>query len=367
MNQAKAIAIDVGVGQIRAGLVTQGSGIIEFEHIDRPTHAQELLLPSTCSRIEAIGNAVYQAAHEKAQLEWDHIAGIGIALPGPINSNGVMGRSGILPTWQGQNVLQNIRPKFPSLGGARIALVNDANAGALGEAKWGIGQHMHPVDLVYYVVRAGIGAGIIVGGSLHIGANGNAGEWGHVVVDPTGPDCEGCGLQRGCLETLASGNAMATRAVQGFPKGELFSLQDAALARGPVVDQNQIDGGGYAVFTLPDVGGGVPHAVWASDVLLADRQGDPEARQIVKDAGTALGKAIMQAIQILNPHMIAIGGVVHGNPTYFAAATAWVKDHCDPVNFGVVTIQYAYQPDDNTLLGLAEAVFALPINRSLAG
>lgn len=359
----RAIAIDVAVGQIRAALVSQGSDTVEYEHIDRPAQADALTLPETCGRIGVIGEAVLQ----EAQLEWSQIAGIGIALPGPINRNGVMGPSGIIPTWQGQSVIQHVRMKFPALGASRIALVNDANASALGESLFGAGMNARHVDLVYFVVRAGIGAGIIVDGTLHLGANGNAGEWGHVVVDPDGPHCEGCGRQRGCLETLASGNAMAAFAVERFRKGKLLALLDAALARGPAGDVNQADGGGYAVFSLPEVAGGIPHAVWASDALEADRLGDPEARQIVHDAGTALGKAVVQAIQILNPHMIVIGGVAHGNTTYLNAAMSWAAAHCDPGNFGSVTIQYAIQPQENTLLGLAEAVFSLPVNRTVSG
>ncbi|MDE3001276.1 MAG: ROK family protein [Gemmatimonadota bacterium] len=156
---------------------------------------------------------------------------------------------------------------------------NDANAGALGELTFGAGRGCR--HLVYYNVGTGIGAGIIINGEIYRGANGNAGELGHVPVNPDGPLCD-CG-NRGCLESLCSGTAIGRR-------------------------------GEEAVRRQPWRGGGIRQAaggpVTARAVFDAARSGDGLALELVNETCRYLGMGVAAAMNALAPEAIVIGGSV---------------------------------------------------------
>jgi len=119
-----------------------------------------------------------------------------------------------------------LRELVAELIGHPVVLENDVNAAALGAAA------LSDVDdLVYLSIGTGLAAGLVLEGRLRRGAHGAAGEIGHVPVDPLGREC-GCG-QRGCLETVASGSALASAwpSVDGPPAQELFAAAEAGNAR----------------------------------------------------------------------------------------------------------------------------------------
>jgi glucokinase len=156
---------------------------------------------------------------------------------------------------------------------------NDANAAALGEAWVGAGRGVR--DLVYITVSTGIGGGLILGGRLYRGANGTAGEIGHTIIDPEGPRCH-CG-NRGCLEVLASGTAIAAEAREGVARGERTSLQRLA---------------------------GRPESLTAAEVAEAARRGDAFAAGIYRRAGSRIGLVLSNLLTLVNPALIVIGGGV---------------------------------------------------------
>ena len=100
----------------------------------------------------------------------------------------------------------------------KVALENDADAGALAEAAWGAGQGKS--RLIYITVGTGIGGGIILDGELYRGVDGAHPELGHQVIDPSGPPCS-CGF-RGCWESLAAGPAMAAWAQSQSPANDSY-------------------------------------------------------------------------------------------------------------------------------------------------
>ncbi|SDQ08277.1 ROK family protein [Quadrisphaera sp. DSM 44207] len=140
---------------------------------------------------------------------------------------------------------------------------DDADLGALGEWTWGAARDR--ADVVYLEVAAGVGAGLVLGGRLHRGAGGTAGEVGHLVVDPAGPPC-GCG-SRGCLEALVGAPALVAAAA-------------AAGAARPT----------------------------AADVVTAARGGDPRCRDVLAAASTALGAAVGGLCNVLDPELVILGG-----------------------------------------------------------
>ena len=156
---------------------------------------------------------------------------------------------------------------------------NDANAGALGELTFGAGRGCR--HLVYYNIGTGIGGGIVIDGKIYRGANGNAGELGHVPVLPAGPLCD-CG-NRGCLEALCSGTAIGRR-------------------------------GKEAVRTQPGRGGGIRQAaggpITAKAVFDAARTRDGLALELVDETCRYLGMGVAAAMNALAPEAIVIGGSV---------------------------------------------------------
>jgi glucokinase len=180
---------------------------------------------------------------------------------------------------------------------------NDANVAALGEHRFGAGQGCD--SLLYVTVSTGIGGGWIVDGRPYRGADGMAGEIGHMVIDPTGPVCT-CG-QRGCLEALAAGPAIARHAQE-------------RLAEDPQAGQ-----------ALRALVGGEVQVVTARHVSQAAKAGDELSRQVLDQAARALGRGIGSAISLMNPQRVVVGGgVAKSGPRYFEAVRAAARVTAPP-------------------------------------
>ena len=209
----------------------------------------------------------------EAGFSLDDVAAIGVGVPGPVvaETGGVIAPP-IMPGWD----------KFPiqayleDLWGHPITLNNDAELGALGE--WAYGAGRFEDNLLYIKVGYGIGAGLLLNGQIYSGATGSAGEIGHITILEDGPMCT-CG-NRGCLEALAGGRAIAEQAQRAVKAGKRTRL--AAIQ--PI------------------------ERITALDVAQEARKGDLVAQEIIADAGRYLGIAIANLINIINPGMIVIGG-----------------------------------------------------------
>ncbi|MBI2874524.1 MAG: ROK family protein [Firmicutes bacterium] len=206
------------------------------------------------------------------------LAGTGMGAPGPLDADsGMILEAPNLPEWVGIDMVTPLRTTL----GCPVWLENDANLGALGESWFGAARGFQ--EVLYITVSTGIGGGIISGGRLIRGACGTAGEVGHMTVNMDGPIC-GCG-NRGCLEGLASGPAIARRA-------------EAALER------DRLKTGVLATFK---VGRG---SLTAEDVFRAAWEGDPLALEVVEETGRYLGTGVASLLNLLNPEVVVIGGGV---------------------------------------------------------
>ncbi len=218
---------------------------------------------------------------------------VGIAAPGPLDPvAGLVLQTPHLKGWRDV-------PLAALLGAAleRPAhLHNDATLAALGESRAGAGLAADP--LVYLTLSTGIGGGIVIGGRLFDGRHGLAGELGHILLDPTGPDCV-LG-HRGCLESLASGTALARRA-------------RAALATGGIAP-----GTPMAELATP-AGARPPDAPMLAE---AARRGDAWALAAFRDAGDALGRGLASIIATVDPQTIVLGGGLTGAWDLWAPAMA---------------------------------------------
>ncbi|MBT9140155.1 MAG: Glucokinase [Dehalococcoidia bacterium] len=157
---------------------------------------------------------------------------------------------------------------------------NDANAAAIGEARRGAASGSQ--DVLYITVSTGIGAGLVLGGQIYRGSRGFAGEVGHMVVKSGGILC-GCG-RYGCLETVASGTAIARAANEALQNGTATLLRELAREQGGRVN--------------------------AATVFSAARAGDKLAQEIVSEAVYYLGIALVNLVNMLNPEVVVIGGGV---------------------------------------------------------
>jgi predicted NBD/HSP70 family sugar kinase len=209
--------------------------------------------------LEAAADLFEQATHE-AGIEPSSVLGVGMGVPGPIHlPNHPIGSTSILPGWVGVDAGRELSDRL----GLPVKVENDANLGALAELVFGAGRGVN--DFAYIKVSSGIGAGFVVGGRLHRGAGGTAGEIGHTGFNGSGRVCR-CG-NRGCLETTA--------------------------AAGPIVAA--VSAGRGEPVTVPRV------------IELAEA-GDALAQRVLADAGREIGVAVANLCNLLNPERVIVGG-----------------------------------------------------------
>jgi glucokinase len=184
-------AVDIGGTKIAVGGVdANGRVLARFE---TPTNAKSGYGPAV-ARVASLLRNVESSTGER-------ISGIGIGSTGPVYPlSGEIGDVNFFPNWRGENPVRDLQSIFK----VDVAIENDADAAALGEAGWGAGRDKS--RLIYVTVGTGIGVGLIFDGRVYRGVDQSHPEIGHHVVDASGPPCE-CGF-RGCWESLAAGPAM---------------------------------------------------------------------------------------------------------------------------------------------------------------
>src|SRR5450830_10375 len=247
------LAVDLGATHARLAVTDLASTVLAEHHealaiADGPD--------AVLDRVAAIGTKLV----EQAGRTMGELAAVGVGLPGPVeHSTGRPTNPPIMPGWDDADVPGMVR----HLLGAPVLVDNDVNIMALGE-HW---AEFPDVDhLLFVKVATGIGAGVISDGAIRRGAQGAAGDLGHVAV-PGGQDviCR-CG-NVGCLEALASGRAIAAK------------LTEAGLL-----------------------------ATSGADVIALVRAGDVRASSAVREAGRDLGRVLATCVSMLNPSVIVIGG-----------------------------------------------------------
>ncbi len=301
------VAVDLGGTRIRSALINEKGEILA--RAERETLAQEGP-EAVIGRIEACIRDVARGTEA-----------ISIAAPGPLDPwKGIVHQAPNLPGWREVPLADILHRTF----GVPIYLNNDANLAALAEHRFGAGQGAN--DLIYLTISTGIGGGIISQGKLLLGAKGLAAEVGHITLEPEGPPC-GCG-GRGHLESLASGTAIARRAVEEMEKGTETSI--TRLVEGEL------------------------SKVTAKVVAQAAREGGPLANSIFKEAGFYIGLGITNLLHLLNPQLVILGGgVSKAGDLLFDPVRATVEARAIPsIKEGVKIVPSALG-DDAGLLGAA--------------
>lgn len=208
----------------------------------------------------------------------DTVEAIGVSCGGPLDPQaGVIQGPPNLPRWKHVEVVSLLSAHY----GVPVRLQNDANACALAEWKFGAGRGCD--HLVFLTFGTGMGAGLILNGRLYLGANGNAGEVGHIRLEPDGPVGYG---KAGSFEGFCSGGGLAQL-------GYTTALQRAARGESPLYYRPGMEAG----------------EVTAKSIAQAAEEGDETARHIYQICGEHLGRGLSVLMDILNPQRIIIGSI----------------------------------------------------------
>lgn len=224
--------------------------------------------------LDAIADVVRHLQAAPAVRERGGLAAIGVGMPGLVDHRGVLRFAPNLPGVAEVAVGPELQQRF----GLPVVVDNDANCAAWCELRLGAAVGVR--DLVLVTLGTGIGAGIIAGGRLYEGANGFAGEPGHMVVDPAGPPCP-CG-RRGCWERFASGSGLGR-----------LGRDAAAAGRAPRVVA---------------LAGGDPEGVRGEHVTKAALEGDVDALGILREFAWWVALGLANLVDLLDCELIVVGG-----------------------------------------------------------
>jgi glucokinase len=299
-------AVDIGGTKIAVGVVNDDGRVLARR--ESPTDA-DLGYSHALGNIRSMLDATANIARTK-------ISGIGIGSTGPIFPlTGEFGDVNFFPQWKGQNPVKDLTEIFQ----VKVAIENDADAAALGEAGWGAGRSRK--RLIYVTVGTGIGTGLILDGQLYRGVDYSHPEIGHHLIDPSGPHCV-CGFH-GCWESLAAGPAMTAwlekEAPADYPhRGDLTAKRICELAIA----------------------------------------GDELARRAVERETRYLGLGLANLITLFTPDAIVLGGSVMKSAKLFLdGIRETVRESCRLVPFDKTELMLASLGEDANLIGAARVWF----------
>jgi glucokinase len=246
------LGVDVGGTTVKAALLDSGG--LEYGHSERPTPRH--LGPDAV--IETIVGGIVELREEVPAAA--RLRAVGLVVPGVVNAQQGIAVYAANIGWRQLPLRQIVADAV----GLPVVFDHDVRAAGLAELELGAGRGLQ--EVLFVALGTGVAAAVITRGQVSAGATGRAGELGHLPVFPEGEWCA-CG-QRGCTETYASGAALSRR----------YS------AASGITD--------------------VP----AEDVISRAAAGDPVASAIFSDAITALGRALVHYVLLMDPELIIIGG-----------------------------------------------------------
>jgi predicted NBD/HSP70 family sugar kinase len=265
-NYGYTVGLHVNIYKTRAAVMNLHGEILALKEVDMGETDEDpaVLVDMFASMVESV--------METSGLDRHRILGLGIGAPGPINKP--EGRILSPPNFTAIRHMP-LRQILHERLAMTVLLHRDTNAVAMGEYWHGAGTGYS--NMVYIDADMGIGSGLIIDGRLHEGANYYAGQFGHITLDPNGPVCN-CG-GKGCLDAMASGVSV----VREFQR-RLLEKSDHPLARR----------GGMTIL----------------DVLQAGAANDMTAVSIINEAAHNVGLALGTLINIFDPELIVVGGIL---------------------------------------------------------
>jgi len=246
---------------------------------------------------------------EGKNLKLDNLLGIGVAVPGLINK--VKGILEFAPNLGWKNV--HISKIFKNKYDLPITLNNEATAAAIGER-----ESIYPKinNMVFVSINEGIGCGMFFNGELYRGASGNAGEFGHIIIDTNGPLCH-CG-NKGCWETLASENFIVN-----------------------------------SYFKLPNSN----KELTKKEIYQLGKNGDKKVIEIFKEAGRNIGIGLVNIINGLSPELLVIGGgIVEIKDYIYEEIIKKLEENALSVSYRNVKIKFSKLGSLAAVYGMADLI-----------
>lgn len=274
--------VDIGHGHIRVAAADRTGTILAEEAVDLDVDAHG---PAALDRAAHMVRSVLRTAG----LPRGDLQAVGMCVPAPLDRRSSRVSTGILPGWRDLPPGEELERRL----GVPVFADNDANVGALAELNHGAARGM--LDVVFVKLASGLGAGIVLGGRLHRGTSGIAGEIGHVQVGEDGRVCR-CG-NRGCLETLVA----APRLI-----GLLQPAYDEELSTEVIRE--------------------------------LDAAGDAGVRRVLSDAGRAVGRALADLCNSLNPEGVVVGGSLGPSPSVLHGIRASIDRYAQPDVAAAITV-----------------------------
>ena len=276
-SAGQVAGVFLGINKLSIIIFSLDMNIIceEYHHFD------DISEPVSCNRriIEKLKNLCSSAGIDKL---W----GIGCGFPFPVNfKDGKPDSPPNVPLWHDYPLKELYEKEF----GCPVLIDNDVNVMALGEGY--MGSTTEESDYLYIKAGTGIGAGLIAGGGIYRGANGCAGDIGHIAVDGSSVSCL-CG-NIGCLEAVAGGRALARSAAAAAENGESPFLADRLAEKG---------------------------SLSAEDISRGAVAGDLGCIGLIRSAGMAVGEVAAKLVNFFNPSSIIIGGGLAGFGNIFVGA-----------------------------------------------
>jgi glucokinase-like ROK family protein len=256
---------------------------------------------------------------EQAGVRARDVIAVGLGVPGPVDFElGQLVNPPLMPEWDAYSIRDDLRADFS----APVFVDNDVNVMALGEL-WRMQRGLQ--NFLVIKVGTGIGCGIVCHGQVYRGADGSAGDVGHICVDPSGPRCH-CG-NLGCVETMAAGPAIARAAIEAAQSGQSRLLARKLAEHGTLKLQ---------------------------DVAQASRAGDVAANAIVQRSGALVGQMLASIVNFYNPsHVFIGGGIQRIGPLFLAAVRQSVYHRSLPLSTRHLEIQYTPLGERAGLIGAA--------------
>jgi len=304
------LCADLGATSIEVAVLSLG-----LEVLERRGEAIDVRLGPglVLSRIRALMREVVAARGLKPR----DVLAIGMGVPGPVDfATGQLVEPPLMPQWDSFSIRDDLRAEYE----APVWVDNDVNLMALAEL-WRLKRELP--NFLVLKVGTGIGCGVVCHGEVYRGANGSAGDVGHICVDPVGPRCH-CG-NVGCVETMAGGPAIAREATAAAQAGHSPMMAERLAANG---------------------------ALTPEDVGNASRAGDAVANQIVQRAGTQIGQMLASVVNFFNPsHVFVGGGLTRIGPLFLASLRQCVYQRSLALSTRHLEVGYTPLGDQAGLIG----------------
>jgi hypothetical protein len=308
MSDKLYLGVDIGGTAAKLGLVDEEGRIISSVN-EYPVKFDDYETPI----IETVVKSVRHFMDENNK-NFAEIAGIGVSATGGINTKlGIVeGSAGHIKNWEGTNIRSRLESEF----GVKTAVLNDANAAALGEM-WK-GAAIGKENVVVMTIGTGVGGGIIVDSKILLGRKGFAGEIGHIPVNVDGEDCS-CG-NKGCIEHYGSTSALVRNVKEAVISGEIKGIE-----------AGKVDG---------------------RLIFKEVAAGNDTVKKYVDEWISYISATLVGLVHIFNPEMIILGGGVSRQKELFVDKVRERVLHGVMPNFAIgLTVEAAKLGNDAGIIG----------------